>query len=165
MMSRYDKKKEYDCIEYLEKLGATLITHFGDRHQKSGDFLMSYKDILLRIDHKSTRNDGQLSVRVQKEWMCKLDNENKQFPAIPAIPIITLSFLGWRDYYCLIRTPYVKGRPWHEEFLDPEHWSWNIPTHSLINTPVILLDTEVLIMKIKTLLTMIDEGGVSNESD
>jgi len=161
-MSRYDKKKEYDCIWYLEKYGATLITHFGDRHQKSGDFLMSYKDTLLRCDHKSTRNNGQLSVRVQKEWMCKLDNENKQFPAIPAIPIITLSFLGWRDYYCLIRTPYVKGQPWHEEFIDPEHWSWNIPTHSLINTPVILLDTEILIMKIKTLLAMIDEGVVSN---
>lgn len=163
-MGRYDKIKEYHCIDYFEKRDATLIAHFGDRQHKSGDFLMKYKDIILRCDHKSTRNDGALSIRIQKSWMPKLVKENDRFPDVKAIPIITLSFLGWRDYYCLVKECYVTGNPVHEEIIDPDHWSWVVPTHSLVNTPVIRLGVDTLIMKVKTLLQMIDEGNILTNS-
>jgi hypothetical protein len=157
-MGRYDKIKEYNCIDYFEKRGAVLMVHFGDRHHKSGDFLVSYKGTILRCDHKSSRNAGGLSIRIQKDWMLKLVKENNEFPDVNAIPVITLSFLGWRDYYCLIKDCYVNGNPSHETILDPDHNSWVVPTHSLVNTPVLCLGVDTLLMRVDILLRIIDEG-------
>jgi hypothetical protein len=160
-MSTYSKIKELDMIKYLEKKGATLIVHYGARKLNSGDFLIKYKDITLRCDHKSCHQEVGLSVRIQKSWLPKLIDENKGYPDIPAIPVITLSFFNRRDYYCLIKDSYVKGNPSHETILDPDHWSWVVPIFSLVNTPVICLGVDTLLMNVNVLLQMIDENAIN----
>jgi len=160
MVTEYSKQKELGMIRYLEKNGVKLIIHYGARKLNSGDILAEYKDIKLRIDHKSCHQEVGLSVRVQKNWLLKLSKENELYPEIKAIPIITLSFFSRRDYYCLIQDCYVQGDPSHENILDPDHISWTIPIHSLVNTPVIRLGVDTLLMNVKTLLLMIDGKSI-----
>jgi len=155
-MGRYDKVAEYRMIEYLEKMGAILVTHYGDRHHKKGDFLFRYKDIELRCDHKSCHQDISF-FRIDKMWLPKLIKENGDYLAIP---IITLSKLYIRDRWCLVPYNNVKGHPESLGILDPDHFAWKIQKDQVDTCPIILLGVDTYFMNIKTLLRMIDSDDV-----
>lgn len=167
-MTRYDKTHEYKMIDYLIKRGATLIEHFGDRHQKSGDFLMDYHGVKLRCDHKSCHQDLDF-MRVQKTWMVKLIKENTSIGtegvvlkrAVIPIPIITISLFGQRDRWCLVDSSFVKGKPESQQILSSD-WSWRVPIIYLKNSPVILLGGSDYLMSVDVLLRMIDKGDINN---
>jgi len=155
-MSRYDKTAEYRMIDYLEKLGATLLIHWGDRHLKKGDFLFKYKDIELRIDHKSTRDDG-FPMRIDKAWLRKLIKENGDYPAIP---VVTISKLGIRDRWCLVPCDNVKGHPESFAILDPDHYSWKVQKDQIESCPIIMLGVDTYFMNVKVLLKIINSGDI-----
>jgi len=158
-MSQYSKQKEYDLQKYLEKRDVTIIEYYGSRKLNKGDILAEYKGIKLRIDNKSCHQDLDY-VRIQKSWLPKLIKENS-LCGIDAIPIIVISLFGQRSRWCLVDKSYVKDNPEHQQVFS-DKLSWRVTLSDIRSTPVILLDTEILIMKIKTLLAMIDEGVVSN---
>lgn len=161
-MSRYDKRKEYDMINYLEKKGLILVKHYGDRRSRSGDFLVSYKNMFIRIDHKSTTSEAAVSARIQKSWLTKLSKENDNIQGILSIPVVTLSFHGWRSYYCIIDKKYYTGKdPTSAYIADTKYKSWVIPRSTIKDSPVIQIGQDVYFMNIDILLRMIDSDFIT----
>jgi len=110
-MSGYSKAQEYRLKRYFEKHPrCELLKYYGSREAHKGDFLVECDDVLLRVDHKSTTHEYQMSL--QSDWMPKLLGYCSMAED-GSIPVITMSFKNCHNLYAMYY--------WKEEYNQTMH--------------------------------------------